>query len=383
MSSSRDKDAVFRVFKISEDIENSDFDPFWITQLPAVLGTRAVSQGPYLPAKYRAICQVARALNNHNKRVQAVLQPVLRDDCGDVFSAWKSREAVNRAMTRWLAPGTRNRARFFSLDFKGFDASVPFEVIDASYRVIEGCFTRESRALIRFNREAFKRMGILCPGFYLPGCDRTGGVPSGSVDTNMIDSISNLLVLHYAGLALKAPVVRIMVQGDDACLEMRGNPSLSDLAGMLFESFGMSLSMDKTTYDIGQISFLQNLHLSSYLKRGLCVGMRPIMHLINAMWSYERIDGDDWERLYDSIRWAQQVSEGDDHPSANALYDWLAGSDPVMAEVVHCVRNDDGVRLQRAVAAVAKKRSSLSWGISLHSFKRSPFVSYLLGERSQ
>ncbi len=374
MSSSKEE-CNEQCFYLSAKIRDSGYDRKWIELLPAVGGTRSVNRGPYLPANRRAIAQVARVINNLNKQIQGVVQGVLRDRQPRIFCAWINKRAVKRAMTQLLDEKPR---KLLCADYEGFDASVPNEVIDAVYEILSRWFVTDAAPLIRFNRDAFKRMGILLPGYRVKPEERTGGVPSGSVDTNLVDTIANLLVMEYTGLLLKTPVLMMYPQGDDCVVRFQGNPTLEDICGVVSSSFGMSISLKKTSYELKQAHFLQDLYLDEIRDSdGLVKGMRPIMHVLPHMLGYEKMDDDDWERLYDSVRWVQQMSECEDHPSFTLGCDLLAHSDPLTARVVEECRNNNDTWLRKAVAAIARKRSSLGWGISLDTFKSSAAVRYL------
>jgi hypothetical protein len=93
---------------------------------------------------------------NVEKRLQHPLQGALSHL--ETFSAWKSRAHVARAITRLFACKPRD---ILSVDFKSFDVTVPVQVLDFVFRIIERVMTSESGPVIAFAKEAFNRTGIL------------------------------------------------------------------------------------------------------------------------------------------------------------------------------------------------------------------------------
>jgi len=266
------------------------------------------------------------------------------------------------------------------VDFKAFDASVPEVVLDYVFDIIAGWMTGESSALVRFSKEAFMRTGILCPDEYFPGSARTGGVPSGSVMTNLIDSLVNLWVMHYAAHRVGSSVLFAMAQGDDGLYTFQGNPSKSDIAGVVSE-LGMTISEEKSMMSCDAVHYLQDLHVRDYVIDGLSVGVRPLQHILNSAMSQERIDGKPWDRDCDTVRWLQQWGEAINHPSFHAFCDWLIHYDPVCAEMISRLRDDGASERLGDILRCVMRKDSNSFkhkDLTLGSFCNSPVVSYLV-----
>jgi hypothetical protein len=265
-----------------------------------------------------------------------------------------------------------------SVDFKSFDVSVPEVVLDLVFEIIEGWMTVESRPLIRFIKEAFMRTGILCPGEYFAGSARTGGVPSGSVMTNLVDSLVNLWVMHYAAARASSSVLFALAQGDDGVYTFQGTPSMHDLAEAVSE-LGMTISEDKSIMDSEVVHFLQDLHTRDYLIDGVNVGVRPLQHVLNSAMSMERNDGKSWDRSCDTVRWLQQWGEALYHPRFPEFCDWLYHNDWLCEGLLERLRVD-GVteRLKEILSNVNRKDSNSFWGLTPASFLSSPAVAYLM-----
>jgi hypothetical protein len=368
---------LYEVYKISEEIHNSGYDLRWVAELPALLGVRGQPRGPAsvvgtIYAKTRVIYAMSRAVMNVEKRIQAPLQSILARS--EVFSAWGTRADVARAVTRLFTQSPRS---ILSVDFKSFDVSVPECVLERIFRIIEGWFTGESAPTIRFAKEAFMRCGILCPDLYLPGSARTGGVPSGSVMTNLIDSLVNLWVMHYSAHRVRSGLIFALAQGDDGVYTFHGTPSLSDLCEAVSE-LGMTISPEKSMMCSDAVHFLQDLHERDYTVNGFNVGQRPFAHIINSALSQERNDGKPWDRACDTIRWLQQWGEGLYHPSFKEAVDWLYHADWMCAGVLTRLLKSDINWLREKLSNVNRKDSNSFWGLTPSSFLSSPVVKHLM-----
>jgi len=377
---------LYEVYKISEEIHNSGYDLGWVSECPAILGVRGQPRGPAASvgtpyAKTRVIYAMSRVLMNIEKRIQHPLQGILASS--EVFSAWISRLRVAKTITRLFACKPRG---ILSVDFKSFDASVPEVVLDFVFEIIEGWMTLEARPILRFAKEAFMRTGILCPATkpspfeYFPGSARTGGVPSGSVLTNLIDSLVNLWVMHYAASEVGSSVLFAMAQGDDGLYTFQGQPSKADLAGAV-SSLGMTISEEKSMMCDDTVHYLQDLHSRQHVLDGLHMGQRPIQHVLNSAMSQERNDGKAWDRDCDVIRWLQQFGEVIYHPSHTLCWDWLYEADWAIKEVIKRLRVDGAnERLAQILGCVMRKDSNSfkHKDLTLGSFMNSPIVQYLL-----
>jgi len=376
---------------IANEIWDSDADPAWVDELPAIGGYRGQPRGrknqadPVPPwfAKTRLIFMMPRA---SAIVVQCIRKPLFDSTRQKKhFCAWNSPHDVDVEMTRLLS----ENVPIMSTDFKGFDQSVPFEVIDIVFDMMKSWFVREAGPLVEFCRKEFKGTGLIMPGRFYPGSDRSGGVPSGSVNTNWVDSVANALVIHYAAYKCGSRVRSWYTQGDDGATTFTREVSMKSMAEVLSADLGMTLSVEKSTYQPRGVHFLQNWYsyevvgedkaLPSY---GLCLGVRSIMHLAIPMTSYERRDVDDWKRQYDTVRWSQQVVQGIHHPRATEMCDWLYDHDWCVREVIErTLINPDMEFVRAALTAVARKDGALRfWGFSPGMFLKSPVLQYL-GEK--
>jgi len=120
----------------------------------------------------------------------------------------------------------------------------------------------------------------------------------------------------------------------------------------------MTLSAEKSLVSSTEVHFLQNVHHKGFKKDGVCVGVRPLMRVLNGMMSYEDINKQ-WDKRFDSFRWLQQLENASDHPAFNQACEWLLERDGCMGEVISSIILNDAGLLSRARAALCGKHE---WG---------------------
>jgi hypothetical protein len=138
--------------------------------------------------------------------------------------------------------------RVYSLDFSGFDSTLPAFVIDDVFRIIKSWLIlddAEERILDRVIHD-FIHSRIILPDGSMWQVHR--GVPSGNPFTSLVDSIANLLIINYClirttGVALKMD--RVMILGDDSVFGTNHYVPLPDIAKAAAE-LGMVLSVEKS-----------------------------------------------------------------------------------------------------------------------------------------
>jgi len=249
------------------------------------------------------------------------------------FSAWVSGDRVADTVTSMF--GRAKGIALLSVDFSGFDASVPQRVVEVAFDVLRYSFHPSAHKLIDLIEERFLNIGLWTPEGIL--LDRKGAVPSGSGETNLIDSICHMLIAEYVGYFLRNEV-SYTVQGDDGVWQFRRPWQLDEVSSIVGD-FGMVISSDKGGVNADAVYFLQNIHLSSYRISGKCVGIRPILRVLNGMMSYERLSKS-WTSYDDTIRWFQQCEAAKYHPKFHELAKFLYDHDKysrsmTATEIVH------------------------------------------------
>ncbi len=362
-------------YRLSSAIRAKGYSLDYAMANPSVLGTRGDSSGPGLPAKKRAIFQRSRVDGNLEKQLQAVAFPRLR--CHKRFAAWYGRRYVDVAVTRFMVQG---KGSVLSLDFSNFDATVPFEVLDWVFKILASWFTPETEPLIKFCLESFKRSSIFVPGEGLIKRPRTGGIPSGSVLTNLVGSLVNLWVMAYAAACCGATIADALVQGDDGLYRFHGLKDIEGIARVLLQDFGMVVSTDpsKSLYSPSVVHYLQMVHSKDYVRGGLYVGVRPLIHVLNHAMSreHQRVSG--WDGSYHSIRWLQQWEDASHHPAFREACVWLKDHDKNLEDNLLHILNGDHDYLSAAQAALSS--GSDTWArIPVSSLRVSSVVRTICG----
>jgi len=236
------------------------------------------------------------------------------------FSAWVGVSRVNEVVTDLLDTA---RYPLLSVDFSGYDASVPAVLIEAAFKVIEDCFEPSARNHIRFVRDQFLHIPLLTPDGILTG--RNGSVPSGSGLTNFVDGLVQIMLAHYCAYMTRNTVKGITVQGDDGVWSFTRPWDNGDIID-LCDEFGVKVSDDKGAISQTLVHFLQNLHSTDFRRSGVSVGVRPIMRVLNGMLSYERLNRS-WSGYDDTIRWWQQAEAANEHVHFQVLARYLYDND--------------------------------------------------------
>lgn len=306
----------FEVLESAREIETNRYKIDY--NYPCMLYWRGQPKGLGEIPKQRTVWGFPHDITVHELRIQEPLLKVLRNHLQ--FASWIGPDAVNRAVTK-IINSTRGKMKL-SADFSGYDASVPYELIHLAFNLLRDWFAN-SEDLIDFLENQFLNIGLATPEGVWSG--RSGGVPSGSGLTNLIDSLIQLLVFSYVSIILGNPIVYHLVQGDDGVIVFRDNWDLEQVSAILQE-LGLNLSTEKGTVEHERIHFLQNIHSHDYRVHGVCVGVRPLYRILNGMLSYERMHND-WSGYDDSVRWMQQLETGKWHPKFPCMIDFLYRND--------------------------------------------------------
>lgn len=322
-----------QIYGLSESFISSDAP---VPLVPAIVGSRGQSRGLHMRARNRLIFQCSRVVGNVEKMFFLPMFAELRHL--PMFAAWQGQDAVDWAVSGLFEDSA---GPFLSVDYSGFDASVPNIILRHIFRVIKQWFDPSHGELISRLENQFIHCGIITPEGHIIG--RSDGIPSGSVLTNLVGSLVNLWVMAYAAHRCGVTIHRSLIQGDDGVFSFNGSVNPADLASVIRADLGMTLSTDKSYYDKDEIHYLSNIHRRTYKVQGKTVGIRPLMRVLNGMMSYERFQSG-WTGHMDTLRWFQQLDNARNHPCYLAACEFLLAHDKyARLDVPELIRHAGGI----------------------------------------
>lgn len=235
---------------------------------------------------------------------------------------WATREEIYSFVRRRLTESGHDDS-VLSIDFAAYDATVGGDILMSAYEAMGALYSDTNAEMIELLGEWHRTIPIIDHlGNPYP---KRSGVASGSVFTNLVDSIVNLnlqtVSLGKFGMEEKEIFRRIAAQGDDGLLVTPGTVrEFSDCAS----KYGFDANPEKQYSDIGpdaKCVFLQDYYLES-----IEGGIRPLSRVVNKMLGYERLrHAGKWRYDDDVDRWRQQLHAADWHFSLQKVATWLNG----------------------------------------------------------
>ena len=240
------------------------------------------------------------------------------------FAAWIDLDAVNETVLALLLRARRSRSLIYSTDFSSFDASIPERLIRDIFDAIRGWFVKvdaDFDAVV----EHFARGYVLTPGRLLG--PREGGIPSGSVFTNLVGTLINYFCARYIVHRLGLQGVSGTYLGDDAVNVYSPVPPADEI-----EDVGMELNLDlnaeKQYVAEGSVHYLQNVFILEGKSLHQGGGVRPTFRALNGILHYERRrSGGDWPPMMSMIRTVSQLENCRYHIAHREFVKFIAEGD--------------------------------------------------------
>lgn len=137
-------------------------------------------------------------------------------------------------------------AYVLEMDYSGFDGSLSGLLINSAFRILRQCLILDDADAQLWDRVVsyFITAPIVCPdGRVYYG--RRHGVPSGSMFTQMIDTICNAIIIEYVATRLHLKLSQYVCVGDDSVVGLDSSVSISEITAMAKE-LGINVSETKT-----------------------------------------------------------------------------------------------------------------------------------------
>jgi hypothetical protein len=240
------------------------------------------------------------------------------------FAAWLDLDRVSDAVLALLKRARRSRVKVYSTDFSSFDASCPERLILDIFDAIRG-WIRKVDSDFDAVVEHFVRGFLLTPGGLLG--PRSGGIPSGSVFTNLIGTLINYLCARYIVHRLGLSTSFGTYLGDDAVNVYEPEPALDEIEDVGTE-LNLDLNAEKQYVAEGSAHYLQNVYVldGNQIYRG--GGIRPTHRILNGILHYERRrSGGDWPPMMANIRTISQLENGKYNEAFRSLVSFTAEGD--------------------------------------------------------
>jgi len=202
----------------------------------------------------------------------------------------------------------RNSNVRYSIDFSGFDASVPVGLIVRAFNILRTHFDfideEDDRAWEQV-QNYFIHTPMMLPDQQV--FQTSGGVPSGSYFTQLVDSIINYMCVQYMMLKVFgyfAKEDKALVLGDDAAIGVDEYRPLAQLASA-FGDLGLKLNVGKTgvtRYRKGDVHFLGHYWPT-------CLPDRPVEEIVKRLAFPEKVSGIKEANLRQLVRLLSMVGD--------------------------------------------------------------------------
>lgn len=207
-----------------------------------------------------------------------------------------------------------------ALDWSKFDSTVPRKVIEAVFEIMRTWFRSNpmTNKLLAAAKRCFISCNLIMPD-YRVYFGRQRGIPSGSLLTSLVGSLSNLILIEYLKrmvqsdfvandklLSVKPEITGCMVYGDDSVIGLNVDVAtakevLSTWSQLAEDLLGMKLSIDKSFVSDRETHFLGHWYSSSRKWRPMGETLRQLVYP-ERFASWQDILTDQGDRAFSSWR---------------------------------------------------------------------------------
>jgi hypothetical protein len=221
----------------------------------------------------------------------------------------------------------RAKSDIMSVDFSGYDASIPGYLIHAVFDVLRYWFVKEDWKLLDWLERNSIEMGLACPDGIRTG--REGGVASGLSTTNLIDTLGQQILWSCEDEAIWNEGEYL---GDDGCIPLKPGADPEQISVRARQRFGVKVSADKGGLSKDHVFFLQRIHMRDYRIHGLCPGVRTACRTWNGVIHMERLHKDLPPEFF-SCRCIMQLEQMKHHPNFRSVVVYAYEQDKFMREM--------------------------------------------------
>jgi hypothetical protein len=246
------------------------------------------------------------------------------------FSAWSGDDYVDIAITSLLHAS--HGRRIISMDYHHFDSSLSVFLLNHVDDILGSWFDEVGRSRVQLLASIANTIPIVVP-CKLEWLHRNGGMPSGSVLTNLRDTIANLLAGVYTGIRSGSKLYKYELLGDDSVFIFENDMDPKSLSEYVSE-LGLESNPEKQFVSRDAVHFLQRWHSTRYMVNGVAHGVRSPFRALAGMTGYERFRTG-WNKWMDTVRWIMQGNQLRNHSKFRTwVRDFLIPGDEVLQSKV-------------------------------------------------
>lgn len=172
------------------------------------------------------------------------------------------------------------------MDYSGYDGSLSGLLIGLGFSVLRACLslTESEEQQWKAIQTYFVTSPIVCPDQRVY-TGRDHGVPSGSMFTQMIDSVCNMIIVEYVALRTHTEIGKYYVVGDDSVVALSNSVSIDDIVSAAAE---IGINVHPTKSEILDTSKEAQIHFLGHTYRN-GLPERPVEETLQKLLTPERL----------------------------------------------------------------------------------------------
>jgi hypothetical protein len=294
--------------------------------LPAILGWRGQSLGldQELSSKQRTVWMYSYPVNIQEMRFFRPMQAWLLKWLSGL-SAWRTPEHVDKAVHEAINFAQRMGTVIISTDFSSYDQSLGYAHTLLAYQLMGSLFQKGYTGEIDMLWEYMHSVPLIISSDRMWKGDH--GVSSGSVFTNLVDTIVHMAAASWAvseaGARLSTNLSQF--QGDDGLLVTFDSAPIEKITEAYAE-LGIEANYEKQFLGLSDALFLQRYYTKDWSDGR--VGIYPTYRALNSLLGQERFyDADKWDARMVVLRAIMILENTKHHPAYLDFVRFVADGD--------------------------------------------------------